>query len=106
MVKYENCLAVVGAISAERGSIVNHTRPKSIKGVDFLAFLKMLKELSPDPMTLLLDNASVHRMKTVGAFADANDMHLVYNVPYSPWLNGIEEYWGAAKIGFKKKMLS
>ena len=40
MVKYENCVAVVGAISAERGSILNYAKPKSIKGDNFLDFLK------------------------------------------------------------------
>ena len=39
MVKSENCLAVVGAVSAQRGSILNYAKAKSIKAVDFLEFL-------------------------------------------------------------------
>ena len=97
IVKYEPFVAVVGAISATRGVILNHLRAKSIKSEDFLTFLVMLKEKTPGKCTLLLDNASIHRTHKVQEYADANDIRIVYNVAYSPWLNGIEEYWGFAK---------
>ena len=98
-------MAVIGAISAKRGVIHTYMRAKSIKTDAFLEFLRELKEKTPHPCTLLLDNASYHRTAVVQEFARENDITIIYNVPYTPWLNGIEEYWALAKRAFKKKML-
>ena len=54
---------------------------------------------------LIIENASIHKTKAIKEFAEKNNMSLVFNVPYSPLLNGIEEIWANAKHNFKKEML-
>ena len=65
LAKGEPCVAVVGAMSAERGWLGQMLRPKSVKGADFLEFVKELQAKSFTGLTLLLDNASIHKTKAV-----------------------------------------
>ena len=48
-----------------------------------------------------MDNASIHKAGLVKEWARNNSVHLIYNVPYSPWFNGIEEFWAEAKVVFR-----
>ena len=106
MMQNEPCLAVVGAISEKQGLIYNHLVAKSIKTDDFLDFLVGVREKVEDTScVLVLDNASIHRTHLVKEYCERNKMELVFTVPYSPWFNGIEEYWGLCKRDFKKRLL-
>ena len=59
----------------------------------------------PARSDLIIENASIHKTKAIKEFDEKNNMSLVFNVPYSPLLNGIEEIWANAKHNFKKEML-
>lgn len=45
------------------------------------------------PICILLDNARIHTAKKLRALAQEIDIHLIYNIPYSPDLNPIEFGW-------------
>lgn len=45
------------------------------------------------PICILLDNAKIHLAKKFRKFAGETDIHLIYNIPYSPDLNPIEFGW-------------
>ena len=45
------------------------------------------------PICILLDNARIHLAKKFRTLAHDLDIHLIYNVPYSPDLNPIEFGW-------------
>ena len=62
--KSEPCLAVVGGISNHRGWIGHLVRYKSIKGADFLEYLKQVRGDTTEEKVLILDNASIHKTKT------------------------------------------
>lgn len=52
-----------------------------------------------------MDNLSVHKTKRVLDHLKEQDIEPVFNVPYSPELNGIELYWAALKKEYKAEML-
>ena len=65
MLHYEPCLAVCGAVSNMRGWVHAHFKPKSVKGPDFIEFLTQLKEKTPHPFAILLDNGSIYKTVAV-----------------------------------------
>ena len=79
-------------------------RQRSIKGPDFLAFLANLRERSPLPLAIILDNCSVHKTHRVREYMAANDMEPLFLRPYSPQFNGIELLWARSKPVTKKIM--
>ena len=49
-------------------------------------------------MTVIFDNASIHRAKAVQAFVQENErLSLVYLPPYAPELNPVELVWAYVK---------
>ena len=107
MLHYEPCLAVLGAASTMRGFVHHIARPRSIKSADVIQFLIELRRQSGRrPITILLDNASVHKTIKVREFCAGNRITLAFNVPYKPWWNGIEEVWSQIKKHFRSEMLS
>lgn len=48
-------------------------------------------------LLILLDNCSIHKTKTAMKRAKELNIELLFNVPYSPWFNGIELVWAMAK---------
>ena len=106
MLHYEPCVAVVGFVSAMRGPILFETRQKSIKSIDFLAILNRLRAMSGKRwITILLDNASIHKTIAVRNYCATHQITMAFNVPYSPQYNGIEEVWSVGKNKFRKLML-
>ena len=80
-------------------------KAKSIKSKDFVSFLDDLCEEVTPPFALLLDNASIHKTKLVREYCAERQIRLIWNVPYCPWFNGIEEVWSLVKASFRKKLL-
>lgn len=54
------------------------------------------------PICILLDNARIHLAKKFRALAEEIDIHLIYNIPYSPDLNPIEFGWKDFKRDISK----
>ena len=93
MLKSEPCLAVVGGISNHRGWIGHLIRYRSIKGVDFLEYLKQVRGDTTEEKVLILDNASIHKTKTNLQYCQANNLTVLFNVPYCPQFQCVEFGW-------------
>ena len=80
-------------------------KDRSIKGKDFLKFLKELQAKVEGPCYLLLDNASIHKPKFIQEFIGANEWKVAFIPPYCPDFQPIELAWALIKAKFKKLML-
>ena len=66
----------------------------------FGGFLGLLLESVGGPLTVLLDNASIHKAKEIQpllALLERKGLTLVFLPPYSPELNRIEKLWHKMK---------
>jgi hypothetical protein len=66
----------------------------------FGGFLGLLLECSGKPLTVILDNASIHKAKEIQpllAFLKGKGLTLYFLPPYSPELNRIEKLWHKMK---------
>lgn len=66
----------------------------------FVGFLGLLKEHVAKPLTVILDNASIHTAKRIRPFVDLlkkQGLTLYFLPTYSPELNRIEKLWHKAK---------
>ena len=87
-------IAVVGAVSRERGVELIMTFRKSVDMVKFRTFLEELRRLNPfDDMMLVLDNLQVHKSEEMKMRMDELGFEYAWTPPYSPQYNGIEEVW-------------
>ena len=99
----EPMVIVCGLISAEFGvvhmEIVEKTKDfKAFKADDLLDMLDCLRETYPDKeLAIFLDNAGMHRSFTFTTKAKELGIDLIFNIPHSPKLNGIEQFWNKAK---------
>ena len=69
-------------------------------GAAFSGFLSLLQEHVGKPMTVILDNASIHKAKAeqkVIEYLEGNGMKFYFLPPYSPELNRIERLWHKMK---------
>ena len=98
---------VVGAISGLGHVLVESylRKPRdpstTMTGAKILAFLRrmtvMLKtycdsnDVDYDRITLVMDNAGIHRTEEVMDFLDSTGFTVLFLPPYSPFLNAIEE---------------
>jgi len=103
----------VHLITAERGKRLNVLGALISTGVLFTAkfwetttaalfggFLGLLLERVGGPLTVLLDNASIHKAKEIQpllALLERKGLTLVFLPPYSPELNRIEKLWHKMK---------
>ena len=53
-------------------------------------------------MAIFLDNASIHRAIIVREASDRYRIPIIFNISYSPHLNGVEQYWGRVKHHYRK----
>ncbi len=75
----------------------------------FVAFLGLLLEKATKPLTVILDNASIHSARTINAhlaLLQKQGLTLYFLPPYSPELNRIEKLWHLIKhkwLAFKAR---
>jgi len=87
----QKAVAVVAVVSSAQGLIWFERRPSSFKGQHFSEFLERLHALVPhQPMTVLLDNWLIHTARSPTDVVARLAIHVLWNVPYRPDLNGIE----------------
>jgi len=67
----------------------------------FVNFLKKLSKHSHGK-TILMDNAAIHRSKEVKAYLLKKSQQILYNVPYNPETNPIEQMFGKCKNYVRK----
>lgn len=90
-------VSTIGAITTT-GQFLQHTHQAAIKGTQVIAFLTHLLRHVKGKVTVLLDNACIHKTKALSAFVtDETRLSVVYLPPYSPELNPIELVWAYVK---------
>ena len=57
-----------------------------------------------DDLVLFGDNSRVHQNEHVRDKAYSEGVHLLFNVPYRPDMNGIEGVWKLAKHIYRKEV--
>ncbi len=78
------------ALNGNDEVMVSHSSKKE----DLMIFAQKLRSNNiMRPICIVLDNARIHLAKKFRALAHELDIHLIYNVPYSPDLNPIEFGW-------------
>jgi hypothetical protein len=97
------CVAVMAAVSIDKGLILFHKRPKSFNAKSFCDFLEDLRDsLGHDrPAKIMLDNCRIHKAGDSYVYAYRYNFELLFNQPYCPWYNGCEYVWSIAKHRFK-----
>lgn len=90
-------LSVIGGITSG-GQFFQQTHEGSIKAAGFIAFLTHLLRHIEGKITVVVDNAKIHRAKMVTDFvAKQERLSITYLPPYSPELNPIELVWAYVK---------
>lgn len=102
-------LNVVGAL-LNSGHLFTVSLWQSMTAPLFAAFLDMLCERATKPLTVILDNASIHHARAIQhelAFLQKEkSLTLYFLPPYSPELNRIEKLWYLIKhkwLAFKAR---
>ncbi|TNV71416.1 hypothetical protein FGO68_gene5467 [Halteria grandinella] len=98
--------AFIGGITLDDGLLEWVIHPKSIKTVEFQAFLHQLSErFKGKPFALFLDNLSVHKTNLSKDLFKELGISPIFNIPYSPQFNGIESYFSLLKGEYKNLLL-
>jgi transposase len=97
---------VVG-ISSGRGLCSFLIRDHSIRKEDFLKFVSLMdKRIKERDVTVFLDNLRMHKSLEVQDAWKKLGWDCIFNGPYSPQYNCIEEYFSIVKRKYKKLCLS
>ena len=100
-------IAIVAAVSRERGLELAMQFPKSVNVTKFKVFLDELRRINPyDNILLIGDQLSVHRNHTVKSRIDDLGFRLSFTPRYSPDYNGIESVFSMVKDNIKRQRLS
>ena len=96
-------VAVVGAVSREKGVELIMTWPRSVNVMKFKVFLDELRRSNPfDNIIVMMDNLAVHRSNHTRELMDELGFRYAWTPRYSPQYNGIEEVWNMSKQFIKK----
>ena len=91
-------IAVLAAVSREKGLDHISLFPKSVNKIKFKMFLQDLRDKYPfEDIHLVMDNLSVHKSKESTERMDELGFFYSWTPPYSPQYNGIEECFAMAK---------
>jgi isftu1 transposase len=71
-----------------------------------LWFTKSLLPLLEEGMTIILDNAPIHRKKVLEALATKAKCQILWLPPYSPERNDIEPWWAVIKHKIRQALLT
>ncbi|RMI28642.1 IS630 family transposase [Actinomadura harenae] len=88
---------MLGALDLATGKLYYRIRKRK-RWREFLSFLKSLRTRWPgERLYLICDNYSPHKHLGVRAWAEANDVELVFLPTYGSWLNWIESEFAALR---------
>ena len=96
-------VAVLAAATAQDGFLhYVSTFKKGIRKEDVVHFLKVLKSRTPNhDIAVFLDNASCFTARDTKAAACEMGIALIYNMPYMPQFNGMENVWRHVKAAYR-----
>lgn len=90
-------LSTIGGITSA-GQFLQQTHEGSIKTAQVLDFLSHVLRHVSGQVTVIFDNARIHKAKAVQAFLVNHErLSIVYLPPYCPELNPIELVWAYVK---------
>jgi len=113
----EKCLTKTSAKTENYSVVAAITKSKilgfqifkgSVNATGFGAFVSSLLKNNPEILkkpssyVFFMDNAKIHKAKILEPFF--SNFYILYNAPYSPFLNPIEEFFGNLKHNFRKKI--
>ena len=97
----EPTLALLAAISKDKGLEHYRVFPKSVDAAKFIEWLRELRDRSGnDKIALFLDNLPCHRSDDVRSAMRELGFRWIFNVPYSPQYNPIELTFSQLKRNF------
>ena len=98
-------VAMFGAASASDGVLHYETKVGAgIRKEDIVPFFTKLKKYyGKHKLAVFLDNASSHKALIVKQAAADLGIVLIYDVPYRPDLNGLENVWVHVKNNYRYK---
>ena len=89
---------ILGALNSEDHSILTTLTEETCNAERVVEFLQKIKDTYPDTnIVVVLDNARYNYAKITRAFAEENNIFLLFLPPYAPNLNLIERLWKFAK---------
>ena len=89
---------ILGALDIEDFSVTTILTEETCDSVRIVEFLKKIKEKYPRrKIVVILDNARYNYARVTRAFAEENDILLLFLPPYAPNLNLIERLWKFTK---------
>ena len=89
---------ILGALDIEDFSVTTILTEETCDSVRIVEFLKKIKEKYPNrKIVVILDNARYNYARVTRAFAEENDILLLFLPPYAPNLNLIERLWKFTK---------
>ena len=98
----EPCLALLAAISKDKGHEHYRIFPRSVNVDKFKEWLKELRERSgDDKIALFMDNLTSHTSDDAKEAMRELGFRWIYNVPYSPEYNPIELTFSQLKHNFR-----
>ncbi|GAA5502355.1 IS630 family transposase ISDra3 [Deinococcus xinjiangensis] len=90
-------LSTIGGITST-GQFLQQTHEGAIKSAGVVAYLTHLLRHIPGKITVILDNAAIHKAKVVQTFLHENSrLSVVYLPPYTPEFNPVEQVWAYVK---------
>ena len=99
-------LACCVAVSEKYGLDLCMIWPKSVDGHRFRTFLRRLRAKYPfRRMCVYLDNLGFHKSNATKKVYQEQRLEHIFNPPYSPFANPIEECFSVVKHDFKKAKL-
>ena len=91
-------ITILGALNIKDLSILKTLTEETCNAERIIEFLQKIKEAYPGvKIVIVLDNARYNYAKATRAFADENEILLLFLPPYAPNLNIIERLWKFAK---------
>ncbi len=89
---------ILGALDIEDFSVTTILTEETCDSVRIVEFIKKIKEKYPcRKIVIILDNARYNHARITRAFAEENDILLLFLPPYAPNLNLIERLWKFTK---------
>ena len=99
-------MAFLGAISDNGGVEAYTIHPHSITTKEFIEFVEILSvKFHGQDFAIFMDNLQVQKTKDVLETCKRLKARPIFNVPYRPDFNGIENYFSLLKGEYKKLIL-
>jgi len=74
----------------------------SVSGDQFASFVTEMQNVATSHTHILMDNASIHKTATVKASILTRNLRVIYNAPYTPDFNPIENVFGVLKTLYRR----